>query len=256
MAYYSNELKKRAPASDLAYMAAGRLAIRNYEYQKAVDSLEQAVLRFPGSADAQSFYSQAMSIWSRALMISQRDEEAAQALEKASNAVDLAGQLDPFSLLVMQGKAGILAFQGDCSAIESLLEQALELDPEVGRIKMNLAICLHQNGGGIDNAMSIAETEPLGFARNTLMAIFLNELGDREAAELRMDQMKTAYGDSAAYQYGQIHSQWGETEKAFQWLQKAIEIHDPGIILSAGDPLLAPLHDDPRFEEILRAVGF
>lgn len=68
--------------------------------------------------------------------------------------------------------------------------------------------------------------------------------------------MKTAYGDSAAYQYGQVHAQWEETEKAFQWLQKAIEIHDPGIILSASDPLLAPLHGDPRLEQSLRAVGF
>ena len=104
--------------------------------------------------------------------------------------------------------------------------------------------------------MSYAEKEPLGFVRHTLIAIILESLGDRSAAQQHMDEMTLAYGDSASYQYGQVYAQWGEPDKAMTWLETALEIHDPGIITSGADPLLNPLREKPRFKEILKAAGY
>ena len=67
--------------------------------------------------------------------------------------------------------------------------------------------------------------------------------------------MLVAYGDAASYQYGQIHAQWGELETSLAWLENALNIRDPGILQAAQDRLLQPLHDEPRFEQILRAAG-
>jgi len=52
----------------------------------------------------------------------------------------------------------------------------------------------------------------------------------------------------------------GDTDRAFYWLNQAYEhremvSHDWGLMILKVDPLLAPLHSDPRFNDLLRRVG-
>ena len=47
----------------------------------------------------------------------------------------------------------------------------------------------------------------------------------------------------------------GETDRAFEWLDKALAYNDPGITEVAVEPLLASLHDDPRWLPFLRKAG-
>ena len=54
---------------------------------------------------------------------------------------------------------------------------------------------------------------------------------------------------------GDRRVQWGDYDTALVWLENARKIRDPGIIQSAGDPLLYPLRDDPRFQQILQDAG-
>jgi len=70
-----------------------------------------------------------------------------------------------------------------------------------------------------------------------------------------MDRMLVAYGDSASYQYGQVHAQWGDLDTSLVWLENAVKIRDPGILQAADDRLLRPLQGNPRFEQILRTAG-
>jgi adenylate cyclase len=256
MGFYAAELHKQAPGSDIALIAAGRLAIRNYQYKKAVSYMGEAASRYPGSAEVQSYYSQALMIWRTYLTNAQDFDEADKFRHKSNQAIELAGRLDPLSLSVMQNQGGLLLRQGDCPGLEHLLQRALEMDPAVGRFRFQLASCLYIFEGDRESALSVVEKEPLGYARDTLKAILYHQLGDPETAQRHLDSMIEDYGDSASYQYGQVYAQWGEFDKAFKWLEKAVDIHDPGIILSAGDPYLDPLRDKPRFQGILRSAGF
>jgi hypothetical protein len=60
---------------------------------------------------------------------------------------------------------------------------------------------------------------------------------------------------SAAYQLGQIHSTRGETELAFQWLERAYRQRDPGLAEMKCDPAFRSLHSDPRWQPFVRKVG-
>jgi hypothetical protein len=46
----------------------------------------------------------------------------------------------------------------------------------------------------------------------------------------------------------------GEKDKDLDWLEKDLEIHDPGLPY-LGYPFLDNIRSDPRFQDILRRVG-
>ena len=48
----------------------------------------------------------------------------------------------------------------------------------------------------------------------------------------------------------------GEKDKAFAELNKAYENRVSSLLWLKVEPQLGPLHDDPRFQELLRRIGF
>ena len=47
----------------------------------------------------------------------------------------------------------------------------------------------------------------------------------------------------------------GDKDKAFEYLEKAYQQHDPLFHVLEVEPNLDPLSDDPRFDELVRRVG-
>jgi hypothetical protein len=48
----------------------------------------------------------------------------------------------------------------------------------------------------------------------------------------------------------------GNTQEAFKWLEEAYNAHDVGLLYLKIDPCLDPLRSDPRFDDLVRRVGF
>jgi hypothetical protein len=63
-------------------------------------------------------------------------------------------------------------------------------------------------------------------------------------------------GDAGGYQYAEIYAQWGESNAALDWLEKAMRLRDTGIANLRTDPLLDPLRKEPRFQAIERKLKF
>ncbi len=59
-----------------------------------------------------------------------------------------------------------------------------------------------------------------------------------------------------AYATATFHAALGEKDKAFAELNKSYENREPLMIVLKVDPRLDPLRDDPRFQDLLRRVGF
>jgi tetratricopeptide (TPR) repeat protein len=56
---------------------------------------------------------------------------------------------------------------------------------------------------------------------------------------------------SAAYQVALIYAARGQTDAAFQWLQRALQQRDAGMHWMKFDPILKGLGSDPRFKALL-----
>jgi hypothetical protein len=57
-----------------------------------------------------------------------------------------------------------------------------------------------------------------------------------------------------AYQIAQIRAFRNEDDAAFEWLERAYDQRDSGLVEMKGDPLLANLRDDPRYLALLKRL--
>jgi hypothetical protein len=71
-----------------------------------------------------------------------------------------------------------------------------------------------------------------------------------------MASLVEGYRDNGLYQQAQVHAQWGDFDQSIDALKRAREIGDPGVSQVVVDPLLDPLRGDPRFAELMAAIGF
>ncbi len=53
-----------------------------------------------------------------------------------------------------------------------------------------------------------------------------------------------------------IYAGLGDKDRAFEWLEKAYNMHDKGMVYLKVDPPLDPLRSDPRFMVLLRRMNF
>jgi len=56
----------------------------------------------------------------------------------------------------------------------------------------------------------------------------------------------------SAYHVAAIYGALGDTDEAFEWLDRAYEERSPWIGYMNVDPRLDPLRSDPRFDALLR----
>ena len=64
------------------------------------------------------------------------------------------------------------------------------------------------------------------------------------------------FHQDAAYQVAQVFAWRNEKDRAFEWLERAYVQRDPGIAEYTPDPILANLHDDPRWPPFVKKMGF
>src|SRR5260370_7805536 len=58
----------------------------------------------------------------------------------------------------------------------------------------------------------------------------------------------------SSYSIAESYMRMGEKQKAFEWLEKAYEEHDSGLVSLAVEPMFESIRLDPRFKEILRRM--
>jgi serine/threonine protein kinase/Tfp pilus assembly protein PilF len=62
------------------------------------------------------------------------------------------------------------------------------------------------------------------------------------------------YGYVSPYSIAQAYARMGEKEKTFEWLRKAFEEHDSGLVSVAVEPIFEPVRSDPRFKDLLKRM--
>jgi Flp pilus assembly protein TadD len=79
--------------------------------------------------------------------------------------------------------------------------------------------------------------------------------GEREKALAILKQLETSNEYVSPGELAVLYVSLGEREKAFAALEKAYAAHDLQLQNLKIDSGLDPLHDDPRFQDLLRRVG-
>lgn len=235
------QARRHAPQLAGGYMLDGMLlGYRDHRWTEAVAAMRRAVELEPGNATVLL----AFALMIRNLVF---DEEAVLAAQRAV-------QLEPSNLVnqVFLGTSYILVNR--CPEAEQVLRQVIERDPRFPRARYYLGLCRYLEGD-YATALELFEAEPLAWMRATGRPLALYRLGRTEEADAAYAALVRDYSDTAAYQHAQIAAQRGDLDLAFERLEHAFRTQDAGVVGLLMDPLMRPLHDDPRYDAALERVG-
>ncbi|HTA65314.1 MAG TPA: protein kinase [Xanthomonadaceae bacterium] len=181
-----------------------------------------------------------------------------EAVAEAERAVDL----DPLSYQARNNLARALLVAGSLDEASAQAAKAAELQPGAVASHRWQAIVAVLRGDGAA-VLREAELEPVqgsGSAATSGFRHFEHALayavrGDRPAADAALAEMVAKDNDNMAYQIAEVHAWRNENDAAFEWLQRAYDQHDNGVLGILTDPLLRGLRGDPRFDALLAKLG-
>lgn len=173
----------------------------------------------------------------------------------------LAQKLDPVSLVVNSdlGWAYYFARQYDQAVLQ--FRRALELDPNLMISQFALGLVYEQKGmfeesvAAFEKAVSLLPSDPENIAG----------LGHAYAVAGRREEALKIVASLKQPSQQQFIPPWGiatiyigldDKDEAFVWLEKALADRLTWMVYLQTDPVLDPLRSDPRFQVLVRRMGF
>jgi serine/threonine protein kinase/Tfp pilus assembly protein PilF len=181
--------------------------------------------------------------------------------EEAVREARWAEELEPLSVSVKAHVAYIFYFARRYNEAVEAGKKAVELDA--------MSPVAHQRLGSVYEQIgmfseAIAEFQKAADGSNRVqlavgsLAHAFARAGKRAEAEKLLAELRERSGSEyvSSYLIAEIYVALGEKEAAFKFLDKAYDERSIDLVLAKIDPRLDALRDDPRFEKLLRKVGF
>jgi TolB-like protein/Tfp pilus assembly protein PilF len=172
------------------------------------------------------------------------------AIEHYNRAVDL----DPMSTGTLSALAGTYERIGAIQMGMELSRRVVFLNPDHPSGFANLSLLLIWQGQA-EQALTAAEQEKDPVWRDWGLVLAYHALGSEEKSKEALKRYIENNQDAWAYQVGELYAFRGESDLAFQWLERARQQRDPGFSWILSDTLMYRLHNDPRWEPLLEQVG-
>jgi len=179
--------------------------------------------------------------------------------DESINEIDRALQLDPLSLPTNRSMAELLYFAGRHGESISLFKKCIEMQEhplahvQVGRVYEHLER-YEEALAEFSIARKLAKNSPeTGASIAHLFAVS----GKPEEARILLQELESMAGREyvSAYDFALVHAALGDKKEAFEWLDRAYEIHDAWMIYLTVDPRWKPFRSDPKYIEMVERIG-
>jgi serine/threonine protein kinase/tetratricopeptide (TPR) repeat protein len=181
--------------------------------------------------------------------------------DRALKSWDRLSKLDPAaSVVASYNRARIFWYQGENDAAMEELDRASAIEPDHPLVKTFRARMLYYRGE-FDTAVELLHEvlahNPKMDGIRPILAMCLSARGEHEAAHAELTErvLDAASADhDIAYWTASVYALEGEKEKAFEWLERAIELGNENRKWFESDSNWAALRDDPRFKELMERI--
>ena len=225
------------PTSASGYLALARTQIDyDWDWDAASTCLAKAAALEPGNVEV-------FSIRSYLFRLSGNPAEAIKQYEKAV-------ALDPLRSNSHLGLGYLLYVARRYEQGQAEVQRALDLNPQVALAHLTRSKILVAEGKP-QQALTEIESETLEWAKLTGKALVYHALGRAQDSDAAVAGLIAKYGTQAAFQISQAYAFRGESDKSFEWLERAYQQRDAGLPEIKDDPLLNNVRRDPRFGALL-----
>jgi adenylate cyclase len=162
--------------------------------------------------------------------------------------------LDPVNARARAILANSLSNAGNQEESRAEYARVIELNPSAPNSYAALGMT-YLLQGKFEEAATAAEKDTADWAR--LLTVSCARWGQKRVPEsdAALAELIAKNGEVAAYQIAEVYGYRNDRDKAFEWLERARRQRDAGISGLRPDVLLKSLHDDPRWDALLRTLG-
>ena len=161
---------------------------------------------------------------------------------------------DPVSVSALFNLGLDQRYAGRFDASIASFRTVLRLAPGRGNAHAQLGTALLLKGDA-QGALAEIEQETSEAWKMFGLPMAYHALGRKADSDSAMAALIAKYEKDAPYNIAYVHAYRGEADKAFAWLDKAVEYGDPGIGEIVTESLFDKIHADPRWLSLLRKVG-
>ena len=154
---------------------------------------------------------------------------------------------------VQLGTTGELMAKRSDEAIASF-RTAARLSPGIILVQFGIGWGLLQKGE-FEAALVAMQAESSEAYRLYGLAIVHYALGQADESDSALVELIEKYEQEYAYNIAVVLAFRGEVDRAFEWLDKAVQYNDPGLSDPHTSYLLTALKDDPRWLPFLESIG-
>ena len=172
-----------------------------------------------------------------------------EAIRLSRRAVDL----DPLNAESWSSLAEAEFFTGQLNEAAADARKALELSPDVwpGHILLSK---IHLMQGRPKEALPEIERVRYDPQRGFLYAMAYYAIGRHKESDTALSELIAKNPGPNAYSIATVYAFEKRFDEAFEWLNRAYAERDGDVIGTQVDPLLANLHNDPRYAAFLKRV--
>ena len=231
-------------------LAEGHLAMANlyrdaWEWAAAEAKYKHAIELNPNLTRARNEYSDFLSYMGRS--------------EQALVEIQRSRELDPLNFHTNISLSTILFFARRYDEALIQTKKTLELDQSFGFAYATLGLIYTAKGMYQEAIDAFEELNHLG-GIDPVTQIYVGAAyvgaGERGKARAILKRLETSKENFSPFELAVLYTRLGEREKAFASLEKAYVEHDPQLRYLGVEPLYDPLRSDPRYQDLLRRVGF
>jgi TolB-like protein/DNA-binding winged helix-turn-helix (wHTH) protein/lipoprotein NlpI len=226
-------------------LAAGYLALgwvqmkQDWDWKSTEASLNKAAELEPGSLDVLRYRA-----------------DLYQTLGRLDEAIDLQKQvvvLDPLRPRSYATLGNMLFEMERYEEAQATLQKMLELNPERERDHFRRGQLLLAEGQ-VQEALTEMEQEPREDWRSFGEALAYHAAGRPQESDTALKQLIKIRPSGWAYQIAEAYAYRGEVDKAFDWMDRAYQQRDRGLLVVKSDWLIKNLRQDPRYTELLKKM--
>ncbi len=179
--------------------------------------------------------------------------------DEAIPEIQMARRLDPLSSIINGFAGWLLYLARRYDEARTELRRADEIDPQFGSLSYFMGVTLEAEGRYAEAATMLERSAGQDDTPERLAAIAHAHARAGHEAEARrvLAELERRSGERyvSAFDLGLVHLGLGETDRAFEFFDRAVDERAYWLVLAGVDPRLDPLRDDGRFKALLERVG-